>query len=88
MTACERDNCGHQVNQHEASGPCLVDGCRCPGFALFTRAQRKAREITRCSGCGRRVRRFGPHGRVETKGTWHDCPRKGLEPDRREDWKQ
>lgn len=91
MTACGRDNCGHAVAHHEVSGGCLVEGCGCSGFKVLTAAERKGREITRCSGCGQRVQASGPHGSALNdfgrRRVGVPCPRKGLGADREERWK-
>ncbi len=91
MTACERDGCGHPLGRHMACGPCIIEGCDCTGFHLATAAERKAREVTRCSGCKRRVHAGGPHGSaLALHGTpliGVPCPRKGMGPDRAESWK-
>ncbi len=88
---CERDACGHALIHHEASGPCLMDGCECSGFKLLTRAEREARKSARCSGCGQRVKSGNPHGSARDifgkRITGRPCPRKGLGPDRPEGWK-
>ncbi len=94
MTVCERENCGHPLGRHMAAGGCIIEGCDCSGFHMLSdaenRAQAKAAKLTRCSGCGRRVRSGGPHGSMLDafghRATGIPCPRKGMGPDRAESW--
>jgi hypothetical protein len=82
---CLRAGCDHAIGRHEASGPCLADGCDCTGFkGALSAAERRAAAaaaLTRCSGCGRRPQREGV-GWVNHSGA---CSRRGREPDMRED---